>query len=115
MTQEGSSRPGDIIRHLRDDYRRHLEIFYAALKLAPPYHSIEQALLHLSGMLQAMSPEEREQVLLDETRQWTFYREAFTAGGLHKKHRGIIQGMKRAGQTTDLPRRYDEFLNTFDS
>lgn len=115
MTHEGSSRPPDVIQHLRDDLRRHLEHFYASLKLAPPYHSIEQTLMHLSGILKAMSPEEREQVRQDETRQWTVYREAFIAGGLHKKHRGIIRGMRRSGQTADLPRRYEDFLDAVDS
>ncbi len=52
----------DAIQVLRDDFRSRLEVFYARLKLAPPYHSVEKAIVHLTASLNALAPEERQRV-----------------------------------------------------
>src|SRR5439155_123930 len=64
----------DAVQSLRDEFRRHLNVFYARLKLAPPYHSVEKAITHLTTALQGMAPEERERIAADPALQWEQYR-----------------------------------------
>lgn len=81
----------DSIHTLREDYRVHLQTFYATLNLAPPYHSIERAIQHLSNTLQT-KPETFLQALLEDPQQkWSLYERIFEASGLARKHRGIIR------------------------
>ncbi len=103
----------DSLAQLRDEFRRHLETFYAKLKLAPPYHSVEKAVLQLATTLKALPPEERDRIVADPELRWARYVEAFTAAGLNQKHRGIIAGLARSRQTLDLPKEYDRFLDAF--
>lgn len=81
----------DPIHVLRQEFRGHLEQFYAHLNLAPPYHSIEKAVQHLSNTLRTKSEEFREGLLQDAPQKWALFEEIFSASGLPKKHRGIIQ------------------------
>ncbi|MBM4125167.1 MAG: hypothetical protein FJ246_09500 [Nitrospira sp.] len=100
------------IQTLRNDFRRHLEVFYHGLKLAPPYHSVEQAIVCLTTALKAMTPEERATIATDEPRRWGQYQAAFVASGLALKHRGIIDGLVRSGKV-DLPGEYKPLLDSF--
>lgn len=100
------------IQALGSEFRRHLGIFYAKLKLAPPYHSVEKALAHLTATLKAMTPEERAKIVADTSLRWAQYRAAFIESGLSQKHRGIIAGLVRSGQV-DLPGEYKPFLDAF--
>jgi hypothetical protein len=81
----------DPIHALRQEFRGHLEQFYAHLSLAPPYHSIEKALQNLSNTLRTKPEEYRQGLLQDATNKWALFQEIFSASGLQKKHRGIIQ------------------------
>ncbi|MEK6617528.1 MAG: hypothetical protein AABY90_02420 [Nitrospirota bacterium] len=54
-----------------------METFYARLKLTPPYHSIENAIMHLTTVLKAMEPEGRERITADPALKWPQYRAAF--------------------------------------
>jgi len=103
----------DDIRFLQEEFRRHLEIFYARLKLAPPYQSVEKAIEHLTASLKALPPDERKRVGTDPDRRWAQYRTAFVESGLHRKHRGIIAGFARSRQSLDLPAEYHRFLDAF--
>ncbi|MGH7205614.1 MAG: hypothetical protein ACREI2_05335 [Nitrospiraceae bacterium] len=105
----------DAIQVLRDDFRSRLEVFYARLKLAPPYHSVEKAIVHLTAALKALTPEERQRIATDPSRQWALYRQAFVESGLNQKHRGIIAGLIRSRQTGDLTSEYEHFLDAFRS
>lgn len=109
------SAQADPIEVLRDDFRHRLEFFYARLKLAPPYHSVEKAITHLTVLLKDVSPEERARISTDPTRQWSLYRRAMVESGLNEKHRGIVAGLIRSKQTTDLPTEYEPFLDAFTS
>jgi len=100
------------IQALGSEFRHHLGIFYAKLKLAPPYHSVEKALAHLTATLKAMTPEERAKIVADPSLRWAQYRAAFIESGLSQKHRGIIAGLVRSGQV-DLPGEYKPFLDAF--
>lgn len=83
----------DPIHVLRQEFRGHLEQFYAHLNLAPPYHSIEKAVQHLANTLRTKSEEFRQGLLQDDTNKWALFQEIFSASGLQNKHRGIIQQM----------------------
>jgi len=103
----------DPVQALRDDFRRHLEVFYAGLKLAPPYHSVEKAIAALTGNLKAMTSDDRARVVEDPGRRWTEYRKAFVESGLHRKHHGIVVGLIRSKQTTGLPPEYSAWLEVY--
>lgn len=103
----------ETIQMLRDDFRRQLEIFYARLKLAPPYHSVEKAVAQLTANLRAMTPEEQQHLVTDPVRQWGEYRRAFIESGLNQKHRGPILGLIRSKQTHNLPPEHEQFLQAF--
>ena len=105
----------DPIQALREEFRHHLEVFYARLKLAPPYHSVEQAIGQLTAAVKAKTPEEQARLVSDPAGRWTEYRKAFAESGLHQKHRGIIAGLARSRQTLDLAPEYDHFLSLFTS
>lgn len=76
---------------LRREFRGHLTQFYAHLNLAPPYHSIEKAVQYLSNTLRTKPEEFHQGLLQDDTKKWALFQEIFSASGLQKKHRGIIQ------------------------
>ena len=100
---------------LRDDFRHHLEQFYASLNLAPPYHSLEKAIRLLSTEGERKTPEELERLIEDSNLKWNFYDEIFLESGLSQKHRGIIQGLIESNQTFSIPAPYRNFLNAFHS
>ena len=97
---------------IRDEFRGHLEQFYAVLKLAPPYHSVEKAIAHLTGSLKAMTQEERARLASQPALKWAQYKTAFVESGLSQKHRGIIAGLARSGQT-GLPAEHQAFLDAY--
>jgi hypothetical protein len=105
----------DAIESLRDDFRHQLEIFYASLKLAPPYDSVEKAITTLVTKLKAMPLDERTRIAADTALRWEEYHKAFVASDLHLKHRGIILGLVRSGQTAELPPEHEEFLRAYRS
>lgn len=100
------------IQALRDDFRYHLEGFYAALKLAPPYHSVEKAIAHFIAALKAMTPDERARLAATPDLKWTAFGEAFVGSDLHLKHRGIIAGLAKS-RGSGLPAEYHVFLKPF--
>ena len=110
---DGTSGSRDAVTILREDFRHHLETFYAKLQLAPPYHSVEKAIGSLNDALKTLSPDDRALVLEDQTRQWIQYKKAFVESGLHLKHRGIIAGLIKSGRAAELPAEYQAFLDTF--
>lgn len=79
-----------------DEFREHLEGFYASLKLAPPYHSIEKALSTLLSLFAQKTQVERVEIKNNETIKNHLYCKAFIDSGLYKKHRGIITGMLKS-------------------
>ena len=103
----------DPVQVLRETFRRHLEAFYASLKLAPPYHSVEKAITELTKALHALPLEERHRVALDPQAQWTHFTRAFVDSGLNCKHRGILTGLARRRESLSLPIEYESFLDTF--
>ncbi len=112
MTQSDPS-SGAPIEWLREEFRLHLEMFYAQLKLAPPYESVEKAVRTLTTSLHALPKEEQARIASDTVLQWEQFRRAFEASGLAKKHRGIISGLARHRGARQMPPEYDHLLNLY--
>lgn len=109
----GASSSSDPVQFLRETYRRHLETFYGTLQLAPPYHSVEKAILELTKLLHAMPLEDRRRVAEDPDAHWRLFREAFVLSGLNQKHRGILMGMAQRRDGLALAPEYHGFLDAF--
>jgi hypothetical protein len=103
----------DQFRILQDEFRAHLETFYARLKLAPPYESVEKAIRALTTAVHALPKAEQTRMMSDPVARWEQFRLAFHSSGLAKKHRGIIAGLARNRSAVDLPEEYDHFLALF--
>lgn len=110
---KASPSPPDPIHELREEFRTHLDTFYARLKLAPPYESVEKAVRTLTTVVHALPQPDHARIAADSALRWELFRQAFEASGLNKKHRGIIAGLARARVGLDLPPEYDQFLNLF--
>jgi len=105
--------PIDPMLALREEFRHHLETFYAQLKLAPPYESVEKAIRSLTTSVHALPPGERARLDTDAAARWQHFARAFESSGLNKKHRGIIAGLARNRSSLNLPAEYDQFLNLY--
>jgi hypothetical protein len=105
--------PSDPIDELREEFRTHLETFYARLKLAPPYESVEKAIRALTTAVRALPKPEQSRIAADPSLRWEQFRQAFESSGLSKKHRGIIAGLAHNRADLNLPSEYDMFLNLF--
>lgn len=114
MTNPEGSTP-DVVQALREEFRSRLETFYAQLKLAPPYESVEKAIRALITGLHGLHKAEQARIAGDTALKWEHFRDAFETSGLSKKHRGIIAGLARNRNNLDLPREYDHFLDLFRS
>lgn len=105
----------DVTQALREEFRSHLETFYAQLKLAPPYESVEKAVRALTTTVHALPTAEQARIAADAALKWERFRQAFESSGLSKKHRGIIAGLARNRKNLNLPLEYDRFLSLFTS
>jgi hypothetical protein len=114
MSHSASSQP-DLIETLREEFRFHLETFYALLKLAPPYESVEKAIRVLTTALHALPKAQQARVASDAALKWDQFRQAFETSGLSKKHRGIIIGLAKNQTALALPTEYNHFLRLFQS
>lgn len=103
----------DPAQVLKEEFRRHLETFYARLNLASPYESVEKAVRTLTTIVHALPQDAQVKIVTDPALQWQQFRNAFEVSGLVKKHRGIITGLVRHRDAVNLPVEYDHFLNFF--
>ena len=102
-----------IEKSLQYDFRQNLEEFYATLKLAPPYHSVEKAMTCLSTLLHEKTAEEQQEISQDQELKWKLYQQAFIESGLSKKHRGIISGLAQTQKLDCFPQEHRYFLEPF--
>ena len=107
--------PNPILLSLRQEFRLHLEQFYSSLNLAPPYHSMEKALHHLSSSFKKKIADEQKVLAEDSRLKRKFYGQVFVESGLSKKHRGIIQGLVESGLSPELTTQYQHFITAFHS
>jgi hypothetical protein len=113
MSSDPITPPTDHTLALREEFRHHLETFYAQLKLAPPYESVEKAIRSLTTSIHSLPPAERESLATDAAMRWQHFRQAFEASGLSKKHRGIIADLARNRSSLNLSAEYDVFLSLY--
>ena len=97
------------------EFRQNLEAFYAALKLAPPYDSVEKTIRYLSDLFETKTAEEQAQLLDDDSLRGKLHVQAFIDSGLHKKHRGIIAGLARTDAIDQFPESLRYLLEPFRS
>ena len=102
-------------QNLLSEFRQNLEAFYAELKLAPPYDSVEKTIRCLDTLFQTKTAEEQAQLLGDDSLRWELYVQAFMDSGLHKKHRGIITGLARTDAINQFPESLRYLLEPFRS
>ena len=76
--------PISPIDSLKDEFRHHLETFYAQLKLAPPYESVEKAIRSLVTSVHALPSAERALLATTSDLRWELFRRAFEVSGLNK-------------------------------
>jgi len=78
---------------LEADFRNRVTLFYRALQITPPYHSVEKALLALRERLKTL-PEADLRAADDEASvRDKIFSQIFTESGLAKKSRGIITAL----------------------
>lgn len=109
MLQKSKS-PAEIIR---EDFRDRLERFYSRLNLAPPYHSIEKAVQHLSNTLRTKSKASQESLLQNPQKRLDLFQKIFSLSGLSEKHKGIIQHLARSLSEDQLSEDSLAFLRNF--
>ena len=102
-------------QNLLSEFRENLEAFYAALKLAPPYDSVEKTIRCLSDLFKSRTAEEQAQVLGDKALKRQLHVQAVVDSGLHKKHRGIIAGLARTDAIDQFPESVRYLLEPFRS
>lgn len=107
--------PQDNHQALLSEFRENLEAFYAALKLAPPYDSVEKTIRCLSALFKTKTDEEQAQLLGDDSLRRRLHVQAVIDSGLHKKHRGIITGLARTGTADQFPESLRYLLEPFRS
>jgi hypothetical protein len=113
MAAQNSHTDNASLDALRDEFRRHLQLFYSRLKLAPPYDSVEKALRELTASVKALPAADQHRLLSDEALRWAHYRRAFIDSGLSQKHRGIIAGLAQQRGALGLPPELDHFLDLY--
>ena len=91
------------VKILLKDFRHDLESFYQRLQLAPPYDSVEKALTCLATLVQTKTADEQQHIADNTIPKWELYQKAIIESGLYKKHRGIIAGLLRSQNMTDIP------------
>ncbi len=91
------------VKILLTDFRHDLESFYQRLQLAPPYDSVEKALTCLGTLVQTKTADEQQHIADNKITKWKLYQKAIIESGLYKKHRGIIAGLLRSQNMTDIP------------
>lgn len=102
-------------QNLLSEFRENLEAFYAELKLAPPYDSVEKTIRCLDNLFKAKTAEEQAQALNDNDLKRQLHVQAFVDSGLHKKHRGIITGLAHTDALKQFPESLRYLLEPFRS
>ena len=105
---------GEIRSFLESAFRHRIALFYHALQVTPPYHSVEKAMLALRDRLAPISLPDLEALAADEASLGTFYSQIVRDSGLAKKHRGIIKGLLRDGPDR-LPAECRSFADAYRS
>ena len=93
-------------------FRERIAIFYRALQVTPPYHSVEKAILALRDVMSALDLPALQGLRADEASLGALFAQIVRDSGLAQKHRGIIQGLLRNPQT-QLPQECRSFADAY--
>jgi hypothetical protein len=93
-------------------FRERIAIFYRALRVTPPYHSVEKAILALRDVMSALELPALQGLLVDEASLGALFTRIVRDSGLAQKHRGIIQGLLRNPQI-ELPQECRAFAEAY--
>jgi hypothetical protein len=86
----------DARRRLETAFGQRLGIFYRALSITPPYHSVEKAKLLLRERLTPLTVPDLQGLLADDAAMSGLFGQIVGDSGLAKKHRGIVQALLAA-------------------
>ena len=90
-----STSTGEIRSSLEAAFRDRIAIFYRALQVTPPYHSVEKATLALHDALAPLALAALQTLAADEAALRALFTQIVRDSGLARKHRGIIVGLLR--------------------
>lgn len=102
-----------IAGSLQQEFRKELEGFYAALHLAVPYHSLEQAIQCFRKLFNDKPDEEKIILGQEALLKWSLFQQAFVDSGLNKKHRGIISNLAHSQPLSRFPLEHQYLLKPF--
>jgi len=95
-------------------FRERIAIFYRALQVTPPYHSVEKAILGLRDVISALELSALQGLWSDEASRDALFARIVRDSGLAQKHRGIIQGLLRNRQI-ELPQECQSLADAYRS
>ncbi len=104
----------EIRASLEAVFRERIAIFYRALQVTPPYHSVEKAILALREGMSALELPALQRLWVDEASLGALFARIVRDSGLAQKHRGIIQGLLRNRQI-ELPQECRSFEDAYRS
>jgi len=93
-------------------FRDRVAMFYRALQLTPPYHSVEKAQRALRDVLCPLPFPALQALAADESALGLLFTQVLRDSGLAKKHKGIIKGLLAEG-TDRLPSECRPFADAF--
>jgi hypothetical protein len=109
-----SSAAGEIRSFLESAFRHRIALFYRALQVTPPYHSVEKATLALRDALAPLALPALQALAADEASLGVLYTQIVRNSGLARKHRGIITGLLRDSPNR-LPAECQSFADAYRS
>ena len=95
-------------------FRERIAIFYRALQITPPYHSVEKAILALRDVMSSFELPALQGLAADEASLAALFTRIVRDSGLAQKHRGIIQGILRNSEV-QLPQECQSFADAYRS
>jgi hypothetical protein len=90
MASPPAAPAGEIRSRLEADFRRRVTLFYRSLRITPPYHSVEKAMLALRDRLKNLPEPDLRAAAADLSSLNALFAQVFIDTGLAKKSRGII-------------------------
>jgi hypothetical protein len=102
----------EIRSSLEAAFRSRVGLFYRALHITPPYHSVEKATLTLREALAPLALSALDALAADQASMDALFTQIVRDSGLAKKHRGIIKGLLRNGSER-LPPECQPFADAY--
>ena len=91
MSTTPSLSASELRSQLEAEFRQRVTLLYRSLQIAPPYHSVEKAVLALRDTLKALQEPALRTTASDPASLNDLFTQVFIDSGLSKKNRGIIR------------------------